>query len=475
MWGRGDVAEQKSPTLDPGPTLEAPATTRHRPSTSRRMVVSSLQAGLTSGLRSPLLRSSASLASANIALGVGGLLFWLLAARLYPTREVGVAITVVAALTFLVSISSAGWPQLATRDGAVPARALCILRRALVSCALVGLTIVLAVLALPGHAGVAFDDLEASKFAVAVTASITVIASATSSCFDAVLIARRSSHRVLCEVLLSSACRVGALVLLTGAGPLGLLLANMVGALTGLVVSGCFVTSAIGAISRRRPQPQPSPPSNDIAFSVKTGVPAVVAIAPVTLLPTVVLGSLGASDAAVFTVALSIAYSVRMIPTVISQSMLAEAGRGKDPRQLLVRSIALTLALTSAACVVVIVAAAPLAQLYGASFAPHLVTIVAPLAISGAVAGVNYLLDTTLLALGHAGRYAWVNLLGSVLVFGFATLGAQVSLVSVGVGYIAAELVYMAVGWVALRTSSGWAGDNVQSRVEPTHRGGHHA
>lgn len=410
-------------------------------------------------------RSTFMLTSSTVLLGLGGLIFWLCAAREYSPAQVGVAITIVSVFNLLTSMASGAWPQLAMRDGAGGQRGRSILRRGSVACVVIGFALVAAVVLTPRHLGVVLDDVNTNAIVVGFVCLGTVLAAALGSTAEGLLVARRATHFILIENALCVGVRLTSLFLLTGHGALGLLVANMFATGTASVAAFAFLMCSKKSSLEDLEVP-PVPIRTDLVFSTSVGFSSIVALTPSTLLPTVVLHVQGAATASYFTIALSITYALRVLPTVVSQTVLAEGGRGVSSRVLLRRALRL-IAPTSVLLYVAFLASAhPLLKLYGAAYVPFGIGPMCLLALAAVIAGGNYVLDGMLLALRSTNRYAVANVVGSLSVFVSVAAGAQYSLVWASLAYVLAECFYAAIGWLLLTTAASWKSEPTEG-AEP--------
>jgi O-antigen/teichoic acid export membrane protein len=174
---------------------------------------------------------------------------------------------------------------------------------------------------------------------------------------------------------------------------------------------------------------------------------------PGTVVRIVVLGRLGAREAAYLAMPLMIVGLLRVIPSTAAQSLFAEvAADERSLRRHTRRALRGIYALLIPSIVLLVVLARPLLSLFGSDYADAGTRCLQLLALSSVLAGFNYVADTVLNARKRVNAYVFVNIVGA----GFATVLPVAfvghGLTGVGFGWLLGQVGYCAVATAAL----GW-------------------
>ncbi|MDQ1425120.1 MAG: hypothetical protein QOD72_2618, partial [Acidimicrobiaceae bacterium] len=188
-------------------------------------------------------------------------------------------------------------------------------------------------------------------------------------------------------------------------------------------------------------------------FAAGNTVAALVSMLPGTVVRIVVLGRLGAREAAYLAMPLMIVGLLRVIPSTAAQSLFAEvAADERSLRRHTRRALRGIYALLIPSIVLLVVLARPLLSLFGSDYADAGTRCLQLLALSSVLAGFNYVADTVLNARKRVNAYVFVNIVGA----GFATVLPVAfvghGLTGVGFGWLLGQVGYCAVALAAL----GW-------------------
>ena len=387
--------------------------------------------------REPMYRSSYFLIL-NTAVGAfGGFLFWLLAARLAPPEDVGVASALVGAIGLLAMLAKVGLDVslLQVVPSSRPERA-----ASFVDAALATTTLLSALLALVFVLGTPWWSAELS-FLRASPGETLLFAALTAvwtygTLADMAFVAARRSEYAFQKNALYAALRVAALALLAGAwGHQGILLAFL--APLALLLAPAVLWWLPRALPGFSPslRPRPGVLLETTRSSLANFVVALAAVVPLSVGSLVVLHRFGAADAAAFYVLWTFGAVAMMAPMAFGSASLVEMSRTRDLRVLFGWK---PLAVTALGAAGALAAALLLLPLYGEAYAQAL----GPAALLPIVAAAlpGYLLQARLAQFRAAG-----NLRALVLVPGLATALFVVALLLVPPG-----LAYVAASWLAV-------------------------
>lgn len=189
-------------------------------------------------------------------------------------------------------------------------------------------------------------------------------------------------------------------------------------------------------------------------YSISNYLANLFNLAPNYLFPLMVLNILGAEQSAYFYIVWMISVVLTLIPTSLSQSLLAEGSSNnsrlaKDGR----RSLAVGLILSIPAVIIMMIAAHWILHFFGASYAEHGTVVlrclslsIIPLCVNSLFITVNQIKKQTGLIIAQTGFLALVALaLGYILLI-------KIGLVGLAVAYTAAQLILsLVVIWPLMR------------------------
>jgi O-antigen/teichoic acid export membrane protein len=276
-----------------------------------------------------LYTNSAYLIAANAVSAGFGFLFWTAAARLYPPHEVGLAAGVVSAMSLLAMISLLGLDYAIVRFLRRESDAGGVINTALTLGVSVALTLSVVFLVglgiwSPSLRPLRSDALSAVSFIVATTCM------AITGLLNAVFLARMRSGFVLVVSAVFGTVKVLlALVFATVAAVFTKLVGAWAGGAVIAVVFGALwlLRRADGSSYRPRPMVLWSAIRRMTGFASANYLAAVLATAPLYVMPLLVLNLLGPEANAYFYVASSISGLLAMVPTAVSMTLFAHGSQ----------------------------------------------------------------------------------------------------------------------------------------------------
>lgn len=290
------------------------------------------------GPSTPLARASWALIATTAINAVLGLVYWVLAARLYPAEIVGEAAGAISAMMFVTSI---GWLGLQ----------FVLIRFVPVAGDQTGRLIVSTYLA-AGVAGlaaaalflVAFAEPAGLSFVAAGPASVVAFLAGSAawivfSLQDPALIGLRRSDWVPVENAAFGALKAIALVAAAATGSAWAIFGSWTAA-------AAVFAGVVNIMMFRRLVPRASHPPADamptrrgiLRFAAGQHAVAVIAAVPDTLVPLLVLGFLGPAANAHYYAAWAIGFSLRLLAVNIADALLSEAARAEDDLPALLHS-----------------------------------------------------------------------------------------------------------------------------------------
>ena len=315
-----------------------------------------------------VVRGSAWLVSSIALQGLSGYVFWLAAARLYDSDQVGHALALWGSAQFVSYLTSLGLTVTVARWCGKRSRAEVVFTWSVLATAVATAIGTLGYLALV--TAESFDVIRQwGTPAAAGMFFFVVLGTSLAALVDIRLAADRLFGWILWRVIALSVLRLALLPLFrtSGAADIWLfLLGGGAAALSGLVVTALLPTAS-GA--RWRLRPLPAERVEIVRFSAVNYLADLAARAPLFALPVVVLTSVGATENANFFVAFQITVLVFLVPMTVGQVVLIEGGRSVQHAAAQARlALVATLGLMAAAAAVTWALSGVLVPLYGSEY-----------------------------------------------------------------------------------------------------------
>jgi O-antigen/teichoic acid export membrane protein len=279
--------------------------------------------------RSSLYANSAYLIVANAVNAGFGFLFWTAAARLYRADEVGLAAGAVSGMSLLVVISALGLDYAMIRFLPHEPDSTEVINTALTIGVSVALALSAAFLAGVDVWAPFLVPLRQDAFAAA-SFMVGTVCMVISTLLNAVFLARMRSGFVLAQSAIFGATKVLlAVVLATAAAGLTVLVGAWAVGTAASIAFGLlwFLRRANGPGYRPQPHVQRSAVRRMTLFAATNYLSAVLAAAPLYVMPLLVLNMLGPEANAYFYVASSISGLLAMAPMAVSMTLFAHGSQ----------------------------------------------------------------------------------------------------------------------------------------------------
>jgi O-antigen/teichoic acid export membrane protein len=404
-----------------------------------------------SSRHTPLYRSSYALILTTVVNAGLGLLFWVAAARLYPTAVVGLGAGGISAMQLVATVGWVGLIFTLMRYVPIAGRAR---RRLLAGVYLtgVGVTVPLAVVLAVGIA----PDLDVGYLGVGAPSVLAFCACVgiwvVFTLQDSALISLRRAGVVTVENLLYGALKLLLLVALVSVARPWVLLGVWGGsALLFVVVVSGFVIPRHPLMRDDRPPAQGLSKGVVARFSAGHTAAAFIAIVPDYLVPLLVLRYLDPAANAYFYAAWSVSLSARALSVNVTDALMVEAAYGQESFVRLLRRLARLLALVLVPTILVMVLAADqILRVFGPAYAEQGAGVLRLFAVGL----IPFTVVTLALALDRT-RQRFADALVITAVGTVATLGLDVLLIprhglsGAGVGWLCGQTL---AALVAART-----------------------
>jgi len=322
-------------------------------------------------LKDSLYKNSLWLIASSIVLTGFGFFFWTINTWLFPSSDVGIASTLLAALELLVALSMLGFDTALikfSKKGRMPMLNTCFNSSILLSVLLcivfiAGISIFSPKLAFLKNPG------------LAIFFTISVVAYAIYTLAGSYLIGIKKSRLVFAKDLISSSLKLIFPFLLFGLAAFGIFASWSCAIIIGVVVSFFFVKyrpsiSIDKKILRHM-----------FSFSSANYVSVFLQRAPRLLLPFLITNMIGLSQTAYFHVSWTITSVLFIIPNAISKSLLAESTE-KTLRKNVRKSLIFTYAALIPAVIVTVLVAKYLLLLFGTEYSQNAAKLLQIFAVS---------------------------------------------------------------------------------------------
>ena len=338
---------------------------------------------LTRHLRDPLLKNSIFIMLTSITSAGFGFIFWMLAAKLYPAGDVGIATALISSMALLVLLSRFGLDFSIIRffPGANKSRIFSTSALITTSFAVIfGAVFIAGVDIISPELGLLKSPQNAALFLIFLAASSVTALTAIS--FIAI---RKAAFQFLQSIVVGS--RILFLIPLIALGAIGIfgavgisfvlaLAAALVllvrsGVRPGLVIDSGFLGEAFH-------------------FSAGNYLAGLFVAAPNMILPIMVLNVLGAEQAAYYYIAFAIASLLFMIPNAISMSLFVEGSHGEALKRTVIKSLFAVFSLMIPAAVMLYVSGGWVLSLIDADYAAGGIGVLRVMVLASLFVGVNY-------------------------------------------------------------------------------------
>jgi O-antigen/teichoic acid export membrane protein len=398
------------------------------------------------------------LIAANAVSAGFGFLFWTAAARLYTSQEVGLAAGAVSGMNLLVMISVLGWDYAIVRFLPHESDAAGVINTAFTIGASVALMLSVFFLAGLGVWSPSLQSLRRDAFSAA-SFIVATMCMAITGLLNAVFLARMRSGFVLAVSAVFGTVKVLlVLVFVAAAAGLTVLVGAWAGGTVASVALGLlwFLRRTDGSGYRPRPMVRWSVVRRVTRFASANYLSAVLATAPLYVMPLLVLNLLGPEANAYFYVAASVSSLLAMVPTAVSMTLFAHGSQDNHlPAVQIVEGIRFGIGLLVPAIAVVFLLGGKVLLLFGRAYSEAATQLLWLLSLATLPMTLN-LTYFSIRRLQH--RMADVVLsLGWILVLTLglgAVLLPRMGLIGAGVVWVAAQSSVAAV--VFLRYARRW-------------------
>ncbi|VVB84849.1 Polysaccharide biosynthesis protein [uncultured archaeon] len=390
--------------------------------------------------RDPLYRNSIAMMLNSVFAALFGLLFWIVAARTMSSKDIGLATAAISAAGVIVAFSRLGLdqglvrylPELKEKRGFYSTIVILTLALSLIIAGifLIGINIF----------SPALSFIREGWFLPVFLAYIVI--TSIFSMQNMALIAIRRADLALIQNLLLGA-RILLLIFLTSLGVFGIfsafgaafLLTSIFGTLI-LQKNGLSITGSFDIASIRK----------TLKFSMGNYLAGIFLMAPLTIIPIMIVNTIGAEEGAYFYVAYSVAALLFMIPNAVSTSLFVEGSHSLPLKENVLKSIKMILMLLVPALIFIFLFGNKLLLLFSREYSVQAYEMLQLLSISSIFSAVISIFISIKKIQQEVRIINYLNFALSVLIIGFGYIALfKYGLVGLGYAWLGANAVVCAM------------------------------
>jgi O-antigen/teichoic acid export membrane protein len=383
-----------------------------------------------------------------------GFFFWLVCAHLYSADKIGVASTLISAMTLISYISLLGFNTTFVRFLPTSKQ-----KNENIN---TGLTLVVFTAALAAILYLALIPAIAAKvyfvrssLAMSIGFVLLVAAAAINLLTDSVFIAYRAAKYNLIIYTLLSALKLLLPLGVISLGAYGIFLAQGGAALFGLIISICFMAKYFSF--KLKPAVHIHILKSVWHFSSGNYIANLLNIAPPMILPLIVINKLGAAAAGYFYLAFMLVNLLYSIAYSVSQSLFAEGSYEEVSIAILLRRSATFLGILIIPASIFLAVVGPLVlRAFGSNYAHAAGTTLSVLAASGPVVALFTLASVRLKIAKHSLAVVLINLVFAATSIGLALTWAKYGTIWIAYAWLIGNLAAALTGfaYMTLRSNS---------------------
>jgi len=366
----------------------------------------------------------------NIVLMGAGFLFWIIAARIYGTEEIGIATSLFSLLSLLASLSVLGLgsglmrflPTSDTKNEKINSSILITVCTSLLLSAAV-------VLALPQLSpSLAFVTHNNFFFLLFVFFTVT---QTLNFLIESILLSFREGKQVLIKNILLSATKLIFPFVLLFLGAFGIFSSIELGVLIS-VVYGYSILTILHNV-KYKPTFHTASVKQMSFFAFGNYISGLASSAPTYILPIFIINVLGPTSAAYYYIVATTSNILFMIPSVVSQNLLVEGSHNENEIKIHVRKAVKLLAVVLIPAIMgLIIFGNYVLLVFGKKYSIEGLHLLQLFALSAILVSANYIFGTVIMLLHRIKLLILLNVIATVLILVFSYLFLHMGLVGLG-------------------------------------------
>jgi O-antigen/teichoic acid export membrane protein len=385
--------------------------------------------------RDSLLRNSVYLMLTTGAMAVFGFFFWLICARLFSPDEIGVATSLISAMTLIADISILGFDSTFVRLLPSAKNKNELINTGFAVAAITATTLSVGyIVALP-YLTPLLDIVRRNFFYAAGFAAITVITAANALAGNVFIAFRNAKYNFINDGCVNGTVKVCLPFFVAGMGAYGIFAASGIAAFSAMAAGFAFLAVKFGYKPQLRIDTAVW--RNVFRYSFSNYIANIFIIAPALVMPLIVISQLGASAAGYYYMSFMIANLLYAVSHSVSQSLFAEGSHdGSSLKKLLARAALIVGAITIPAGAAMAIAGPLILQFFGKSYGIAGASIIALLALAAPAIGAAYLGITALRIMKKTKM-----LVAASFVYFLAVSGSGIIFAGRGLAWVAASWI----------------------------------
>ncbi len=370
----------------------------------------------------------------SVATAGFGFIFWILNARLFSTREVGIATAIISTAGFISEFSLLGLKNALIRylpKSLIPNikinTALNIV--AVVSILLTSLFLIVS----PYFSkDLAFLNRNLTYILLLL---IFLVSFSINQIQEGIFVAYRSTEHILIKNILWGFLKISLPLILLSYGAMGIFISFSTGCLLS-VIYGFIILKAkykftpLFIIDKQILRTVGK-------FSLGNYIGSFISNTPYFMLPLILISKLGAEEAAFYYIAMQIASILLIVPSAVNQSLFAEGSHDEaETKTHLIGSIKLTFALLIPLIVIILTLGKYVLLIFGKHYSDNGLGFLQLMAFSGIFSGINQVGHALLHVEKKIKMYVTLNAISAVITIFLATTLLHLGLVGVGVAFL---------------------------------------
>jgi O-antigen/teichoic acid export membrane protein len=378
-----------------------------------------------------------------------GFFFWLIATHIFTPDQIGVGTALISAMTLISFVSLLGFnstfvrilPNSKNRNNEINTGSILVISAAAI--------IAIACTWLVPYVAPKLDIIHAN-FWYAAGFVIMVALASINSLTDSIFIAYRAAHyNLITDGLFTSGSKLFLPLLFAGLGAYGVFAAAGLAASIGMVASVLFLVFKFGY----KPEWKIDKTTLKKVFSYSSAnyISNLANIAPMLVLPIIVIDRLGASAAANYYLAFTVISLLYAVATAVSQSLFAEGSHGeKTLRSLLKKSAIILLAIMIPAGLILAVFGPFILGFFGKSYGAGGSSVIVMLAIAAPAVAAFSFGGVILRITRQIHSLVAINIIYAFTIIGLAMLWIGRGLIWVAVAWLIGNLVAAALAFLSV-------------------------
>ncbi len=386
-----------------------------------------------------------------------GFVFWIINARIFTPDQVGIATSLISAMTLISFASALGFDITFVRILPGSKNRSEVINTGLLLSLVAAITLSIVYIAVIPHITPQLGIVSQSP--INSTIFILLVASAAINILtDSIFVAfRAAKYNLFIDGFLMGIAKLSLPFLFFGFGAYGLFSAS------GLAYSLALITSIIFLVAHFGYQPKfriHIPTLRRVfKYSSSNYIAGLLNIAPTLFLPLIIIQHLGTASAGYYYLAFVVANILYSVAYAVSQSLLAEGSFGSVPlRVLFKRSVLIISTLMIPASIVMAFASPYVLQLFGKSYAAEASQLILVFAIASPVVALYTLGNSLLRVTNRIYSVVLVNIVFAVTICGTAVLWVDKGLVWIGISWItgnfSAAALSLSLGYFGRKNSN---------------------